>query len=263
MTRSLFAATAVAASVFFGPGLAPFSGAAEAQEVGIAGEIGLGVRLRQEYFGASSYGFSPMGRGALEAITFGPVNFGTPGVRRVPDGFTLRGGFRIVPGRSAEDFPELAGLEDVDFSVELGLGAGYEAENFRVFADPRYGVVGHNAWVAEIGADYILRPSSDLEISVGPRAFFGSNDYADTYFGITAAEANVSSFSAFDPDGGLLSYGIDMRVQRQLNDDWSLRADLEISEFVNGAADSPIVQAGSATHAIFGITLARRFSFGF
>ena len=44
------------------------------------------------------------------------------------------------------------------WSVEAGLGLGYEQRNWRAFADVRYGFVGHNAWVGELGADAIAYP---------------------------------------------------------------------------------------------------------
>ncbi len=261
MNRSTLAAVCVAVAASAGAG--PFAGPAQAQESGISGEIGFGLSTRQEYFGSDSYSTGPRGRFGLEAISFGPITSGTPGVARDTTGFGVRGAFRLIPERSAEDHTELTGLNDVDFSLEMGLGAAYEAQSFRIFADARYGVIGHGAWVSEVGADYIMRPNDDLEISVGPRLFFGSDDYASTYFGVTAPEAAASAFGAYDASGGLLSMGFDMRVEQRLNEDWSIRADLEISEFVNAAADSPITQAGDARHATFGVTLARRFSFGF
>lgn len=262
-TSNMNRSTKAAACLAMALAAAPIATAVQAQEFGISGEIGFGLRTRQEYFGAESYGIGPRGRGGLEALTYGPISSGTPGVARDTTGFGLRGAVRLVPGRSADDYSELTGLEDVDFSLEMGLGAAYEGQSYRVFADARYGVIGHGAWVSEVGADYIMRPTDTLEISVGPRLFFGSDDYASTYFGVTMAEAGASAFAAYAAQGGLLSMGLDMRVEQRLNENWSVRGDLEISEFVNAAADSPITEQGSARHAIFSVTLARRFSFGF
>ena len=242
-------------------GMVSTAGPAQAQGFGISGEIGFGARIRQQYFGAEDYGISPRGRGSLEALTFGPISSGEPGVARVREGLGVRGAVRLVPGRSADDYSELTGLDDVPFSLELGLGVGYDAENFRAFADVRNGVIGHGAWVAEIGGDLIYRPTNTLTISAGPRAFFGSDDYASTYFGVTGAEAGASAFDAFDASGGLLSAGFEVRVDQRLNDDWSIQGELEVSEFLNAGADSPITQ--ETTHAILSVTLARRFSFGF
>lgn len=259
MNRVWNLATGLATALCLGAASAP--SAAQAQGFGISGEIGFGARVRSQYFGSEDYSVGPRGRGSLEALSFGPISSGEPGVARVRDGFGLRGAVRLVPGRAAEDFSELTGLEDVPFSVEAGLGAVYEAENARLFADVRYGVIGHGAMVAEIGGDVIYRPSNTLTISAGPRFFYGSDDYASTYFGVTAAEAGGSAFNAFDASGGLLSAGFEVRVDQRLNDDWSVRGELEISRFVNDAGASPITQ--EADHAIFSLTLARRFSFGF
>lgn len=266
LSRSLRdGATGIAVALCLGLGAGSFAGvsAVQAQGFGISGEIGFGGRVRQQYFGATDYGISPRGRGSLEALTFGPISSGEPGVARERDGFGLRGAVRLVPGRSASDYTELTGLEDVPFTFELGMGVGYETEQFRVFGDARYGVIGHNAWVGEIGADVIFRPTDRMTISAGPRAFFGSDSYANTYFGVTGAEAGVSAFNAFDASGGLLSAGFEVQVDQRLNDDWSIRGELEVSEFINAAAESPITAQGSAQHVIFSLTLARRFSFGF
>ncbi|OAN80754.1 hypothetical protein A8B78_10240 [Jannaschia sp. EhC01] len=252
-------AAGLAAALCLGAGAAP--SVVQAQGFGISGEIGFGARVRQQYFGAEDYGVSPRGRGSLEALTFGPISSGEPGVAGDPEGFGVRGAVRLVPGRSASDFSELAGLEDVPFSLELGMGVAYEMENARVFVDVRNGVIGHGAWVSEIGGDVIYRPTDRMTISAGPRLFFGSDDYANTYFGVTAAEAGASAFSAFDASGGLLSSGFEVRVDQRLNDDWSIRGELEYSRFLNDAGASPITQ--EADHAIFSLTLARRFSFGF
>lgn len=237
--------------------------AAQAQGFGVSGEIGFGPRIRQTYFGSDEYGISPRGRGGLEALSFGPISSGTPGVPRTRDGFGIRGALRLVPGRSASDYSELTGLEDVPFSLEAGLGVAYEARNARLFADVRYGVIGHGAWVSEIGGDFIYRPTDSMTISAGPRFFFGSDTYANTYFGVTGAEAGASAFGAYSATGGLLSAGYELQVDQRINDDWSVRGELEISQFVNSAYTSPITQSGSAPHAIFSLTLARRFSFGF
>lgn len=234
---------------------------AMAQGFGISGEIGFGASVEQRYFGSENYRVSPSGNFSLEALTIGPISTGTPGVERDTTGFGLRGALRVISERTADDDPELAGLEDVPFSVEAGLGVAYETERYRIYAEARYGVIGHNAWVGEIGSDVIYRPTQALTISAGPRLFFGSDAYANTYFGVTGAEADLSTFDAFDASGGILSAGLEVRVDQRLNDNWSVRGELEISEFLNDAAISPITQ--EPTHAILSVTLARRFSFGF
>ena len=64
---------------------------------------------------------------------------------------------------------EIEGLDDVRWSAEAGLGVGYEQRNWRAFADVRYGFVGHNTWVGELGADAIAYPIEGLTLTAGPR----------------------------------------------------------------------------------------------
>jgi outer membrane scaffolding protein for murein synthesis (MipA/OmpV family) len=239
------------------------AGAASAQGLSVAGEVGLGARYAPDYFGAGTSSFGPTASGSLHGFSLGSLSFGDPDPDAVRYGFGLRPSFRLISERSAADNPELAGMTDVDMALELGLGAAYRGEMFEVFADARYGVLGHEAWVGEIGADLILQPADGLTLSLGPRAFYGSDAYAATYFGVTPAEAGLSAFPAFAASGGLLSLGLEAEVEQRLNDDWSIRGNLTVSELQNAAAASPITAQGESLQTEVTVTLIRQFSFGF
>ena len=68
-----------------------------------------------------------------------------------------------------DDHDEIRGLDDVDWALELGLGVGYEQRNYRLFADARYGAIGHHSWVGVVGADGIAYPVDGLTLTLGPR----------------------------------------------------------------------------------------------
>ena len=127
----------------------------------------------------------------------------------------------------------------------------------------RYGVVGHEAFVGELGADVFLRPSDRLTLRAGPRALFGDSDYAQTYFGVTAAEAAApgSTFAAFNAGGGLLSAGAELGAEYRINDNWGIDAAITYEQLRNDAAASPITVQDNNLSARIGIT--RRFSLGF
>ncbi|WP_224815384.1 MipA/OmpV family protein [Hasllibacter sp. MH4015] len=237
-------------------------GAASAEGPGITASLGFGGQVMPDYFGADSYRVRPLGFGQLHELEIGPIARPDTGPR---EGFGFRGAFRISHARLAEDNAELVGLEDVPFSVELGGGVGYATEAWRVFGDVRYGVIGHNTFVGEIGGDVIFRPSDSTTITLGPRVQIASDDYAQTYFGITAAEAaaSVSGFGAYDAEGGVTYAGLQLNIIHALNDDWSVRGRLELGELQGSAADSPIVQNGDTFQARAGVTLVRRFTLGF
>lgn len=241
-------------------GVALGTGAAQAD--GLTASIGLGAQVMPDYFGADTYRFRPLGYVELHDLEFGSFSRADPGPREDRSGFAFGGAFRVSHARLVEDNPELAGLDDVPWSLEAGGSVSYSTGTIRGFAELRYGVIGHNTLVGEIGGDAIFRPGDRTMITVGPRLQIGSDAYSDTYYGVSAGEAAASSFSAYDAEGGILSAGLQLNVVQRLNDDWSVRGRLDLRELQGSAADSPITANGSSFQARAGVTLVRRFTLG-
>ncbi|QFT99312.1 MltA-interacting protein MipA [Roseovarius sp. THAF8] len=221
---------------------------------------GIGGNYQPEYFGSDDYDAGVTGGFKFGHLRIGRLEFGDPDPNAVDLGWRPRGSLRLIGKRDSSDHVELTGLRDVDFSVEIGGGVGYTAENFQAFADVRYGVIGHESWVGELGADAIFRPSEDWTVTVGPRALWGSDDYASTYFGVTPAEATLSAFPAYTPGSGLVSAGIEVGAQYELSRNWYLDGTLAWNRYVGDAADSPIVQDDDSFTA--SLVVMRRFNFG-
>lgn len=223
-----------------------------------------GVASAPEYFGSEDYTVGPdfsLGFGFLRLP--GGRSFGDPDPNAQNTGFGLRGSFRYIDERDSSDHDELAGLDDVDTSVELGMGLGYSSRNFDAFADLRYGVVGHESFVGELGADVKLHPNDRLTLSLGPRLLVGSSDYTDTYFGISSGEAAASGLPAFEADGGLVSAGVELGATYRINDRWGVEGAVTYDRFTGDAADSPIVEQGDRDQygVRFGVT--RRITLDF
>ncbi|MFQ6553152.1 MipA/OmpV family protein [Aestuariibius insulae] len=227
---------------------------------GVEFSFGAGVQVRPEYFGSDEYETQPDFKLSLEEVRFGNGrSFGGDPA----DGLSFRGSFRSIGERDSDDFGELDGLDDIDRALELGFGIVYTQPGYEVFADLRQGFGGHESLVGEVGADAILRPTDQLSMSVGPRVFFGSDDYAETYFGITEEEAAASDFDAFDPEGGALSAGLEVGVSYRFNDRWSVDGAVAYDRYLGDAADSPIMEEGSEDQYTARVGLVRTFSFGF
>ncbi|WP_417723360.1 MipA/OmpV family protein [Salipiger sp.] len=222
-----------------------------------------GVSSAPEYFGSDDYKAGPDAGFRFNYLRLGNGReFGTPDPWDDPTGWGLHGSFRYIGERDSSDHSELRGLDDVDAALELGLGIGYSSEYFSGYADVRRGFGGHESWVGEIGADAILRPTPDLRLSLGPRLFYGSDGYTDTYFGITPAEASAT-LPAYDPDGGLVSAGIELGARYRINDAWGLEGAVTWQQFRNDAADSPIVENGSDDQWRVRLGVTRTFNLRF
>ena len=203
--------------------------------------LGGGLATAPAYFGSDEYTAGPTGSVSLGYLRAGGLSFGAleGGETR---GFSIGGAFRTLPERRAADYPELAGLNDIDAAYELGLSAGWTEETWSLFGSLRYGLGGHESLVATIGSDAILRPTDRLTLRAGPRMDIGSSGFNQTYFGVTAAEAGASAFPAYDAGGGLYSVGIELEAEYDVSPAWSVAAGLGYDRLVGDAALSPIVQ---------------------
>ncbi|WP_245819063.1 MipA/OmpV family protein [Marivita hallyeonensis] len=221
-----------------------------------------GVSMDPEYFGSEDYEVGPDVGFRFNYLSLrNGREFGNPDPWAENLGFGVGGSFRFVGERDSGDFDELAGLDDIDPAVELGVSLNYGTENFNTFAAVRRGFGGHEGWVGEIGADAVMRPTDRLRLSLGPRVFFGDEEYSNTYFGITADEASAA-LPTYELDGGLVSAGVEFGARYQINDVWGLEGAVTWEKFQNDAADSPIVEQGDDEQwgVRFGVT--RVFSIG-
>lgn len=247
---------------FLGLPLVLMAGGAAAQSAPAFGTISpqftlrAGVAAEPEYFGSDEYRFGP---------DIGFSNFRLRLGQPDRAGFGVAGSFRYIPGRSSDDYPELTGLDDVDAAIELGFGVRYIAPSVEAFADLRYGVTGHDSLVGEVGADAVFRPTDQFTLRLGPRVFLGSDEYSETYFGVSAAESLASGgdFSSFEAEGGALSAGVELGMTYDINDSWGIDSAVTYNQFLGSAADSPIVRQGSEDSLSVRVGVTRNISFGF
>lgn len=255
------AALASASSIAFA------AGAVSAQDRSIAFTLGAGASVSPDYFGSDDYSIGPSGNGRLDYLKFGPLEIGSSrGVaQEVVEGFGLRGTARYIGSRKASDNSELRGLDNVDATLELGFGVGYDTRDWRVFGVGRYGFFGHESFVGQLGADAIFHPSDDLTVSFGPRADLGDADFMRTYFGVTGDEAVASNgrFSEFRPSSGFYSVGVKLQARYEVTGAWGVETTARYNRFIEDANDSPIVQQGSSNDFGLSVVLTRSFLLDF
>jgi len=258
-------------AVLAGPALADGPVATACGSASHCGGFGLGVTLgfggqaQPAYFGSDEYV-----AGVTGSFGFGYLDtpYGSLG-RGDPNGLGFKGAFRLIGERNSDDYNELAGLDDVNAALEIGGGLTFTDNTDGLddnwgsssFAELRYGAIGHSTWVAEIGSDLIYAPNPALTLTLGPRLFGGTDDYAGTYFGITEDESGASAFPAYTAGGGALSRALKASASYTVNDIWGVTGTVTYEEFINDAAQSPIVQNGSADQLSASVVITRSFSF--
>jgi outer membrane scaffolding protein for murein synthesis (MipA/OmpV family) len=247
-----------------GPMLRTAEGIFSARDPDIVLTVRAGVSFSPAYLGSDDYELGPDLAARLDYVRF-PNGFEYGSGRTVGfrSGWGVRGTVRYLGERDSDEHEQIEGLDNVDWSFEAGLGVGYEQRNWRAFTDVRYGIIGHNAWVGEIGADGIAYPTDHLTLTLGPRLQFGSTRFAETYFGVNAEEAAASGLDEFDAKGGLLGAGIELGARYLFNENWGVEGAATWSRLVNDAADSPVTETGSADQYKVRLGITRSISLDF
>ncbi|HPG22711.1 MAG TPA: MipA/OmpV family protein [Amaricoccus sp.] len=226
--------------------------------------LGAGIEVSPAYFGSDEYETGPTGIARIDYLRF-PNGFEYGSGRAVGfrTGLGLRGSMRYISNRNSSHYSEIRGLDNVPWAFEAGLGLGYEQRNYRVFGDVRYGIIGSNAWVGDLGADAIAYPVDGLTLTLGPRLNFGSTLFTNTYFGVSASESAASGLPEYDPSGGLLGGGVVLGARYLFNERWGLEGEASWERLLNDAADSPITALGSEDQYEVRLNLTRRISLDF
>lgn len=229
--------------------------------------IGAGPQVYPKFPGADSYGIYPM-------PILGLRREGAPRPFEAPDegaGFGFLGpssrfdfgpAVRFQNKRDEEDVGAAVG--DVGFTVEAGAFAQvFVSDNLRLRVEGRRGIGGHEGWVGDVSADFVIRNGDSTIFSVGPRARIANGRYNRAYFGIDQGVATATGLPFYRPGGGLQSVGATAGITHMLSDRLGLYGYAGYDRLVGDAADSPIVRSfGSRDQFSGGLGLFLEFGVG-
>lgn len=160
--------------------------------------------------------------------------------------------------RDQDDGDLLRGLGDIDGGLILGGYVAYGYDMLRGFASYQHQVTGDDdtGGVLDFGLESLHHLSPRVSIRGTFGAVYASNDYNETYFGITNAQAatSVSGLNAYEADGGIKNVYLGLSSDVALDERWTLKLTGKYSRLVGDAADSPIVEAEDQFMGGLGVT---------
>ena len=230
---------------------------ASAQDFGFTGrtysvDLGLGAKVGPEFPGSDEGEASPWliwRNGGFES-----------GEGEGRQGFSISPSYGMVGDRESNDYPELAGMKDIDHAYELGLKLSYSTGPVTAFGSVRRGFDGHEGVVGELGAKYRTELSDRVTLWSGVEVGYGSDEYTQTYFGVTPEEV-AAGRPVYTPGGGFTSAAITFEARYAVTDTIAVLGEIQYGKLIGDAADSPIVQEEYQPSLRLGIV--RKFSFGF
>ncbi len=253
------AAAPAAAQTGLAPQAAPALGAPGFDRWRVA--IGAGALLTPDYLGSSSYMVRPLLAPEVRApfdtffLSFRD-GLGVTPLREGPfsAGLVLRPRF----GRDQDDNAALRGMGDIRLAGEAGAFVSYSDGSWLARGELRQGFGGHSGVLADARVDRVFRVHESVILSAGPRLAWGSGDFAQTYFGVTDDQSARSGYAPFRPRDHWVA-AVAAGATWLVADRWTVIVFGEVGRILGDSADSPLVENGSTTQGVLGVTLAYRF----
>ena len=265
----LTATPAVLAATFLA-----MSPVAQAQSVsqepayGLSGRIGLVVATVPTYEGSPNRRTlaGPDLTLSYRSTDWGTVEFGQRGLvwNAVEEGrFRLALVAQFDPGRKTKDMStlnptpgdkRLAGMGQVSSSTEAGIGIGYGP--VMVIARQSLSDRGPKGAQVDMSFEMPWSVSDRLGLRFAVGATWANRDYMQTYFGVTTAQAQATSFAAYSPKSGCRKVEASVGAEFALEANWKLQANVSFSQLGDEAAASPIVGRRNGASAALGMAYA-------
>jgi outer membrane protein len=167
------------------------------------------------------------------------------------------GGDSRKPRRASDD-PILRGWGDIKGTVRGGMFAAYNREWLSVRAAISDDVGGHHEGVlASLAIEAKYHVTRRLTLSIGPEVTWVNSQYANTFFGINAAQSEIAGIAPYRAKSGINTLSGSAGATYMLTDHWSLGTHVSYGRLQGDAADSPVTT--SKTQRIYGAFVMYRF----
>lgn len=145
--------------------------------------------------------------------------------------------------KESDDRQRLHGLGDVDGTTRVGAFASYTwgwlTASGRISADAGGNDLGT---VATLGLDARWDPTPRLTLTAGPQLTWADDEYTQTVFGISQAQALRSGLPQYKPGGGVSSIGLRFGARYRIGERWGVGATATTAQLQGDAKDSPITR---------------------
>lgn len=207
--------------------------------------LAAGVGIAPEYLGGDDLEIKPLP--LFETTYAGKLFFSTQqGV-----GYNLwskrniRAGPRLTfdLGRDSADSSILTGLPDIDYGIEVGAFLETYNGPWRIRADVKQEVAsGHSGLLGSIDVAWGSRWTKSTSIMLGVRGTLMGEDYAESYFGVSSANATATR-PAFSPGAGVRDGSAYVQVVYDFTKNIFVSMEGRGQILIGDAADGPLTQS--------------------
>ncbi len=161
-------------------------------------------------------------------------------------------------GREEGRSSALRGLGTVDASAEVGCFARYTLGNgFAAKTSLRAGSgVDSKGALWDLGVEYGHALGASWRLGSELTATYANADYLQSYFGVTAKQAQASGYAVYTPSAGMRDVSARVSLTYLISPQWSLTGGLRHTQLLGDAKDAPMVRKTSANTALLALNYA-------
>jgi outer membrane protein len=159
--------------------------------------------------------------------------------------------------RRATDDPILRGWGDIPGTARAGIFATYTRDWLSVRGSVSDAVAHHEGLLASLAVEAKYHATERLTLSIGPEVTWVNNQYAQTFFGINAAQSEIAGIAPYRAKSGINTLGGSAGATYMLTDHWSLGTYVSYGRLQGDAANSPVTT--NKTQRTYGAFVMYRF----
>jgi outer membrane protein len=166
------------------------------------------------------------------------------------------GGDARKPRRATDD-PILRGWGDIPGTARVGMFASYTRDWLSIRGSISDAVAHHEGVLASLAVEAKYHATQRLTLSIGPEITWVNNQYAQTFFGLNAAQSQIAGIAPYTAKNGINTVGGSAGAMYMLTDHWSLGTHVSYGKLQGDAADSPVTT--DKTQRMYGAFVMYRF----
>lgn len=169
--------------------------------------------------------------------------------------FLLGPFIRAHQGREQDDNEILKGLGDIDPSVGVGIFMTLNTGPllFNLTAAPHDVGNDNDGFLVSLDAAYTIAVNNNFELSSNLSTSWADDEYMQSYFGISNAQATNTGLSQFNSTSGFKDVGISFKATYALSKNWIIDGQLGYWHLLDDASNSPIVEKEGSENQVRGL----------
>jgi len=163
----------------------------------------------------------------------------------------MQGGFR--ESRMEDNDTEISSPGTGENSLEVGFFTQGRYQEYLMGTRVSKDITnGHQGLLGEFMAGYEKRLSEKLDLSLGVGTTWADDQYMSNIYGINAAQSVTTGLPSFTPGGSFKNASLTLTACYQLNQNWSIGAQVGYMRLLGQAAKSPTNQDSEVEDLVTG-----------